>query len=89
MMDLIRETAVALATAMADEDGKLHDRIKELEGDLNIVRLQRDAARRNLQYIETLQGMVDDYFVRCSEQEIEIVWLKRPLWVKIVGWFAR
>lgn len=43
----------------------------------------------DLEFIVTLEGMLDDYYVRCCEQEIEIEFLKRPLWVKIVGWFAR
>lgn len=79
MIETIQQMATVMAVAMADEDNKLHDRIKDLEIELKI----------DAEYIVTLQGMVDDYYVRCSDQEIEIEFLKRPLWVKIVGWFAR
>lgn len=54
--------------------------------ELDYLRVEDKISRECL---GTLQGMLDDYYVRCSELEIEIEWLRRPLWVKIVSWFAR
>lgn len=76
---------VSLALA-AEAVSQLNDRIKELEGDLNIAILQRDAARNVVSYYGMRHEEDAD---RVFDLEIQVAKLSTPLWFKIVAWFAR
>lgn len=66
---MIMEMATVMATALVDEDNKLHDRITELEGELHFANVQ----------IESLQVGEHDYSERCIEQESEIARLRTEI----------
>lgn len=69
MIAMIQEIATAMATALVDEDNKLHEKITELEAELHFANLQ----------IESLQVGEYDYSERCISQESEIARLRTEI----------
>lgn len=61
--------------------------------EIDILREELAAAEDDLRFHKTVRaaqgGMIGKLHREVLQQRDELEWIKRPLWVKIVGWFAR